>query len=289
MDLTPYVAALRDDLAAAAAVGDEATSRAGSSLAAALEPAVRLAMMNALSDLAGEVTEALGDRSVSLRLAGREVKVVVDREPSSDAGGFFAGPASSPFAGAPSGGSNGPQRPTPPPPGPGFPGGEGTSPWAAFGGGGGQGFGGRGGPDVGDISRMTLRLVDQIKGQAERAAAAQGMSLNSWIAQAVQGALRQHGGRGGWSGWGADGDSGGSTGGSWDSGWDAGRAARDDSASTGPSAGPTDPTASTPTDSTPTDSTPTDSTPGTDPPTSEKPRDDGTGGPDGGVDGWVRG
>jgi hypothetical protein len=290
MDLTPYVAALRDDLAAAASVGDEATTRAGTSLAAALEPAVRLALMNALSDLAGEVTEALGDRSVSLRLSGREVKVVVDRAPASDDGGFFAGPASSPFAGAPSGGSNGPHRPTPPP-GPGFPGGEG--PWGAFGGSGqgfgGQGFGGRGGPDVGDISRMTLRLVDQIKGQAERAAAAQGMSLNSWIAQAVQGALRQHGGRGGWGGWGSGGDvgddSGESTGGSWDSGWDAGRAARDQASSTGP----TNPT--NPADSTPTDSTPTDSTPGTDSPGSEKPGPDGPDGPDGGggVDGWVRG
>jgi HicB family len=303
MDLTPYVAALRDDLAAAAAVGDEATTRAGNSLAAALEPAVRLALMNALSDLAGEVSESLGDRSVSLRLSGREVQVVVDRSPSSEDGGFFAGPASSPFAGAPSGGANGPHRPTPPP-GPGFPGGEG--PWGAFGGGGqgfgGQGFGGRGGPDVGDISRMTLRLVDQIKGQAERAAAAQGMSLNSWIAQAVQGALRQHGGRGGWGGWGTGGDSGGdsggdpggSTGGSWDSGWDAGRAARDESSSTGPTS-PTSPTS--PTDSTPTGSTPADSTPSTDSPGSGKPGPDSPGsgkpgpdGPDGGgVDGWVRG
>src|SRR3954452_16321118 len=125
MDLTPYVASLRDDLAAAAAVGDEATTRAGSSLAAALEPAVRLALMNALSDLAGEVTEALGDRTVSLRLSGREVKVVVDRDPSAEDGGFFAGPASSPFAGAPNGGGPaGPHRPAPPPPppppGPGF-------------------------------------------------------------------------------------------------------------------------------------------------------------------------
>ena len=41
----------------------------------------------------------------------------------------------------------------------------------------------------GDISRITLRLVEQIKGQAEQAAAAKGMSLNSWVAQAVQGAL----------------------------------------------------------------------------------------------------
>ena len=305
MDLTPYVSALRDDLAAAAAVGDEATTRAGNSLAAALEPAVRLALMNALSDLAGEVSESLGDRSVSLRLSGREVQVVVDRNPSSEDGGFFAGPASSPFAGAPSGGSNGPHRPTPPPPpGPGFPGG-GDGPWGAFGGGGGQGFGqgfgGRGGPDVGDISRMTLRLVDQIKGQAERAAAAQGMSLNSWIGQAVQGALRQHGGRGGWGGWGSGdtggdtgGDMGGDTGGSWDSGWDAGRAARDGgspSSSSGsspgsPTTGPTTPTDSTPTDTTP-GTTPGTDSPGSDRPGSEEPGDDGPGG--GGVDGWVRG
>ena len=69
---------------------------------------------------------------------------------------------------------------------------------------------------MGDISRMTLRLVDQIKGQAEQAAASQGMSLNSWISQAVQGALHDgwgHGkfgghGRGrGWDGsWSSEGD-----------------------------------------------------------------------------------
>ncbi len=181
MDLTPYVAALRDDLAAAAAVGDEATARAGTALAAALEPAVRLAMMNALSDLAGEVSDTLDDRSVSLRLQGREVRVVVDHPaqhpaPSDEApsfGGFFAGPASSPFVGAGPGASR-QERP-------GAPSGPGA-----------------GGPDVGDISRMTLRLVDQIKGQAERAAAAQGVSLNSWVAQAVQGALRDAGRAGSW-------------------------------------------------------------------------------------------
>lgn len=214
MDLTPYVASLRDDLAAAAAVGDEATTRAGSSLAAALEPAVRLALMNALSDLAGEVSEQLGDRTVSLRLQGREVKVVVDRDASAEGNGFYAGPGSSPFAGTPGGGP-GSHGPTPPPP-PGFPG---------FGG---PGFGGQGGPDVGDISRMTLRLVDQIKGQAEKAAAAQGMSLNSWIGQAVQGALRQHGGRGGpWGrfdeGWGDQGSGDASWDENWRKGWDQGR------------------------------------------------------------------
>jgi hypothetical protein len=57
--------------------------------------------------------------------------------------------------------------------------------------------------DTGDISRITLRLVEQIKGQAEQAAASQGVSLNSWVAQAVQGALsgqRNRGSRGPWGG-----------------------------------------------------------------------------------------
>jgi len=43
--------------------------------------------------------------------------------------------------------------------------------------------------DGGDISRMTLRLVEKLKEQAEHAASAQGVSLNTFISQAVQGAL----------------------------------------------------------------------------------------------------
>jgi hypothetical protein len=70
--------------------------------------------------------------------------------------------------------------------------------------------------DTGDISRITLRLVEQIKGQAEQAAAAQGVSLNAWVAQAVQGALSGQrrrgqwgGGRGNWGGpWGGPEDRG---------------------------------------------------------------------------------
>lgn len=45
---------------------------------------------------------------------------------------------------------------------------------------------------TGDISRVTLRLVEQMKSRAEEAAAQNGISLNSWVAQAVQGALRDH-------------------------------------------------------------------------------------------------
>ncbi len=152
MDLSKYVAQLREDLASAAAAGDEQTQRMGALLGAAIEPAARLAMMNALSDLATEVTAALGDRVVEVRLDGRDVRVVVSGDPSAD-------------------------EPEPEPAG---------APFGGF-----RGFGGFGG-DTGDISRVTLRLVEQIKNQAEQAAANQGVSLNSWVAQAVQGALSGH-------------------------------------------------------------------------------------------------
>lgn len=158
MDLTPYVAQLRDDLAAAAAAGDEQTRRTAALLGSALEPAARLAIMNALSDLASEATVALGDRSVEVRLHGREVRVSVDA------------PAPAPDEPARPAGGEAPR--TGPPPG--------TEP-----GGGGLPFGG----DAGDISRVTLRIVEQIKAQAERAAQNQGVSLNTWVSQAVQGAL----------------------------------------------------------------------------------------------------
>ncbi len=152
MDLSTYVAQLRDDLATAASAGDEQTRRTAALLGSAIEPAARLALMNALSDLAAEVTASLGDRTVDLRLDGRDVRVSV--------------------SGAPAAGQEEPREHRRESSG--WPGGEQTGPL---------------GPDAGDISRVTLRIVEQIKNQAEQAAQHQGVSLNTWVAQAVQGAL----------------------------------------------------------------------------------------------------
>src|SRR5262245_46649909 len=96
MDLSTYIAQLREDLASAAAAGDEQTQRTGALLGVAIEPAARLALMNALADLAAEVTEALGDRVVEVRLDGRDVRVAVsppeqsadEPEPEPAEGGF---------------------------------------------------------------------------------------------------------------------------------------------------------------------------------------------------------
>jgi len=77
MDLTPYVESLRHDLAAAAAAGTEEARRLAEMLAAALDPAVRLVVVDALSAAAAEVTEALQGTTVEVRMHGREPRIVV--------------------------------------------------------------------------------------------------------------------------------------------------------------------------------------------------------------------
>jgi predicted HicB family RNase H-like nuclease len=140
MDLTPYVAELEDSLAAAAAAGDEETRRTAAALTAALEPAARLALMHALSDLALEVTDATGDCVVELRLEAGEVRVAVSPAQSADE-------ESSSLPGEPL--------------------------------------------DLGgEQTRITLRLPGSLKDQAERAAAGQALSLNTWLTRVVQDALR---------------------------------------------------------------------------------------------------
>ena len=80
MDLTPYVSSLREDLLAAAAVGDEDTRRAATLLAGAIEPAARLALMNALSDLAAEVTGVDFTPDVAPRRPGDPARIVASGE-----------------------------------------------------------------------------------------------------------------------------------------------------------------------------------------------------------------
>jgi hypothetical protein len=78
MDITPYVDSLRADLAAAAEAGGPEARAAAERLALALDPAVRLALMDALSQAAAEITSELPAGSVDVRLKGREPQFVVD-------------------------------------------------------------------------------------------------------------------------------------------------------------------------------------------------------------------
>lgn len=78
MDITPYVDSLRRDLVAAAEAGDEQTRAAAERLMLALGPATRLALMEAISQAAAEITTEMRAGSVDVRLDGRDLDFVVD-------------------------------------------------------------------------------------------------------------------------------------------------------------------------------------------------------------------
>jgi hypothetical protein len=136
MDLTPYLETLRADLAAAAAPGGPETTRAAELLGHSLEASARLALLEALSDAAAEITTELQDASVEVRLRGRSADFVVNQatvEPDV------------------------------------------TAPAPTL--------------DGGDLARLTLRMPESMKTHVEQAAAAEGISVNSWLVRAVAMAL----------------------------------------------------------------------------------------------------
>ena len=88
MHLDPYLARVHDQLVAVAALGDDRTKEVAQALTIAATPAVRLALLGALSGIADEVTAALLDQpgapTVSVRIDGDEVAVDVRGGPSGE-------------------------------------------------------------------------------------------------------------------------------------------------------------------------------------------------------------
>ncbi|GAA1981558.1 hypothetical protein GCM10009817_23460 [Terrabacter lapilli] len=83
MDITEYVDALRRDLAQAARAMGPETEQAAERIGFALDSSARLALMDALSHAAAEITNELDGASVEVRLQGREpVFVVVGAGPA---------------------------------------------------------------------------------------------------------------------------------------------------------------------------------------------------------------
>jgi hypothetical protein len=77
MELGPYVSSLRHELAVAAEAGGEDARALAERLTGPLESAARLALLEALSAAADEITRDLAPGSVHLRLTGREPSFVV--------------------------------------------------------------------------------------------------------------------------------------------------------------------------------------------------------------------
>ncbi len=77
MDITPYVDSLRRDLVSAAEGAGPELQQAAERLAFALDPAARLALMEAISQAASEITAEMPDGGVDVRLDGRDLDFVV--------------------------------------------------------------------------------------------------------------------------------------------------------------------------------------------------------------------
>jgi hypothetical protein len=172
MDLSIYTTELRDNLTAAASLGDEPTQRAAAALAAALEPASRLALMHALSDLAAEVTAQLAATGrpidVDVRIDGRDLRVVTrDAGPTASSASSFSAAATTDGEAPAAADAASPSS-------------------AAAGDGHDRTFAEAGG----DLTRTTVRMFNELKGRAEKAAAEQGVSLNSFISKAVAESIR---------------------------------------------------------------------------------------------------
>jgi hypothetical protein len=89
MELEPYVATLHQELVAAAEMAGPEARELAERLATPLESAARLALLEAISAAADEITRDLAPGSVHVRLRGREPSFVVTPAPPD----FFAEPA----------------------------------------------------------------------------------------------------------------------------------------------------------------------------------------------------
>ena len=132
METTRFVDAVRADLESAAAVGGEALVEAAGRLSAALDASMRLALLDALSEAAMELSSQLAAGRIDVRLAGRDVELTYVAD-----------------------------APAPP------------------------------AVEEDSSARITLRLPERLKADAEAAAARDGVSTNAWLVRAVTTAVGQ--------------------------------------------------------------------------------------------------
>jgi len=140
MELGQYVSDLQRQLVEPFASGGDDTRAIAERLAAGLDAATRLVLLDALSAAVGEITRDLAPGSVDLRLRGREVDFVVSQS-SSDQEFDEHATATVDL-------------------------------------------------DDASTSRTTLRLPDALKARVDDAAAADGLSVNTWLVRAVAASLQ---------------------------------------------------------------------------------------------------
>lgn len=147
MELKRFVAEVERHLAVAVSGAEppEVVER----LIAALEPALRLTLLEALGAAAGEISRELAPGSVELRLRGGEPEFVVASPPAETALDVTALDVTAQERTA-------------------------LLPGSA---------------EVGEVARINLRLPEGVKSRVEAAAARDGVSINSWLVRAAAAAL----------------------------------------------------------------------------------------------------
>jgi hypothetical protein len=92
MDLQPYVDGVRHELAVAAAAGGADAEALAERLTAPLESVIRLALLEALSGAAEQITRDLAPGSVEVRLRGRDPEFAVSSGMEDEAEVSYAPP-----------------------------------------------------------------------------------------------------------------------------------------------------------------------------------------------------
>ena len=85
MDIERHVQAIQSDLAAAAALGDEASAVAGERLAAAVESSLQLRLLDVLTEATLALNGQLTSGHVEVRLAGRDPELVLVEDRAGEA------------------------------------------------------------------------------------------------------------------------------------------------------------------------------------------------------------
>jgi hypothetical protein len=152
MDLSSYVAQVRDGVTQAAALADDYTRQVAERLGGAIDASTRLALIRALSDAANTISAELAPSSVEVRIVGQDPEFVVsvhtmEYEPT------LLVPEPEP----------GTSEPTDDEPATDF--------------------------EDEPIARISLRLPQSVKFRVDDWAATDGISTNAWLTRAVMDAL----------------------------------------------------------------------------------------------------
>ena len=158
MELDQHVNRLQEQLEIAARAGGDEALALARRLLAPLDSAVRLMLLDVLAAAAAEITRDLAPGSVELRLRAGEPEFVV-AAPSSDGGGRTADGPDDAAASDESWQGRAPTVTT-------------------------------GGAD-GGVSRVNLRLPDELKARVEQAADREGLSINTWLVRATAAAVER--------------------------------------------------------------------------------------------------